>query len=234
MNMSELIVKRKPKSPVSEAYRAIRTNIQFANVDGNLKTILVTSSTPGEGKTTTLSNIALTMADAGHKILIIDCDMRKPRVHRVFGLSNAYGLSDELLSKDWNDEAIYAAVYPNLDVLTSGKIPGNPSELLMSHSFMEYLDFLKPKYDYILIDTPPVIPVTDACVLSKITDGVILVCSAHGVERSVAADAKAALAQVGANIIGVVLNRLNIKELKNYSYYYYYGSEDKKKRRGKK
>ena len=226
--MKELIVNTKPKSPISESYRSIRTNIQFANLDKNLQTIMVTSPTAREGKTTTLSNVALAMADADHRVLIVDCDMRKPRIHKVFEISNIYGMAEILLHGGDYKKALNPTSNENLYIITAGKIPSNPSELLYSNAMKNLIQNLKKDFEYIFIDTPPVVPVTDAAIMSNYVDGVILVCASGVIEIELAQKAKESLENVNANILGVVLNKINTKNDKYSSYYYYYGEEDKK------
>lgn len=225
--MKELIVKNSPKSPISEAYRGIRTNLQFANVDKNFKTIMVTSATAGEGKTTTLCNVAATLADAGNKILIIDCDLRKPRIHKFFNLSNAIGVTDILLNGYDYKKFVNKIEYNNISVLTSGHIPKNPSELLSSESMKKFIELLKMEYDYIMIDTPPVVPVTDGVIMSTYIDRVIMVCSSGELNIDMGKRAKESLEKVGANILGVVLNKVPMNA-KKYEYYYYYHQKDGK------
>ena len=226
--MKELIVNTKPKSPISESYRSIRTNIQFANLDKNLQTIMVTSPTAREGKTTTLSNVALAMADAEHRVLIVDCDMRKPRIHKVFEISNIYGMAEILLHGGDYKKALNPTSNENLYIITAGKIPSNPSELLYSNAMKTLIQNLKKDFEYIFIDAPPVVPVTDAVIMSNYVDGVILVCASGVIEIELAQKAKESLENVNANILGVVLNKINTKNDKYSSYYYYYGEEDKK------
>ena len=226
--MKELIVNTKPKSPISESYRSIRTNIQFANLDKNLQTIMVTSPTAGEGKTTTLSNVALAMADAEHRVLIVDCDMRKPRIHKVFEISNTYGMAEILLHGGDYKKALNPTSNENLYIITAGKIPSNPSELLYSNAMKNLIQNLKKDFEYIFIYAPPVVPVTDAVIMSNYVDGVILVCASGVIEIELAQKAKESLENVNANILGVVLNKINTKNDKYSSYYYYYGEEDKK------
>ena len=225
--MKELIVKNSPKSPISEAYRGIRTNLQFANVDKNFKTIMVTSATAGEGKTTTLCNVAATLADAGNKILIIDCDLRKPRIHKFLNLSNAIGVTDILLNGYDYKKFVNKIEYNNISVLTSGHIPKNPSELLSSESMKKFIELLKMEYDYIMIDTPPVVPVTDGVIMSTYIDRVIMVCSSGELNIDMGKRAKESLEKVGANILGVVLNKVPMNA-KKYEYYYYYHQKDGK------
>lgn len=259
--MSELIVIRNPKSTIAESYRSIRTNIQFANVDKEVKTILVTSAVPEEGKTTTLANLAITMAQNNQKILVVDCDMRKPRIHKTFrGLSNRRGLSNLLMeqndfhtyiqkidvqnmiksleeeakkSKSKNKKAVQEPIVLHdtagaehvIDVITAGTIPDNPSELLNSKAMKQLVDLFKDEYDYILFDTSPVIPVTDAVVMASYLDGVILVVTAGQASVEVIRRAKESLRMVEANILGVVLNKISIKDKKAYNSYYYYQSK---------
>ena len=174
MEEIELIVQHDSKSPISEAYRAVRTNLQFAGADKQLKCISFTSSTPSEGKSTTISNIALAMAQDGKKVLLIDADMRKPVQHRIFGLFNK-GLSNCIAMNMPLDEAIQPSDHPNLDILASGPVPPNPSELLGSQKMDELLRQVKHIYDYVLVDMPPVLAVTDAAVLSQKVDGIVFV-----------------------------------------------------------
>lgn len=224
--MKELIVHNRPKSPISEAYRSIRTNIQFANVDGKLKTILVTSPTTGEGKTTTLSNVAMTLADAGNSVLIIDCDLRKPRIHKFFEISNEKGLTDILLKGRDYKEYVYHSEHTGLHIITSGKIPTNPSELLNSKAMRSFIEKMKNDFDYIFVDSPPVLPVTDAAVMSRYIDAVILVCASGQIEIEAAKRATESLKKVEANILGAVINKIPIKENRYSSYYYYYSNEE--------
>ncbi len=227
--MNEFITYTNPKSPISEAYRGIRTNIQFANIDKKIKTILVTSSTPGEGKTTTLGNLAVVLSANGHKILVVDCDMRKPRVHKAFELSNQKGLSDLLVKGEDYKGYVQRTECCAIDVLTAGKIPGNPSELLYSDAMRKLVEQMKEDYEYILFDTPPVLPVTDAAIMSSYIDGVVLVINSGEIKRDVAKKAKETLTAVNANILGVVMNRVAVEDRKTYQSYYYYQSSDEKK-----
>lgn len=217
-----LVLRENPRSPIAESYRSIRTNIQFANIDGDLKTILFTSSNKSEGKTSTISNIALTMADAGHKVILIDCDFRNSSIHKAFNLTNKHGVTDILLKEEEYAKNIHrVGANRNLDLLTAGQSPSNPSELLYSKSMKKFIDKLKEDYEYVLVDTPPITPVTDATVMSSYIDGVILVCSAGKTEIESLKRAVEALRRVESNIIGVILNKVPSKG--NKSYYYYSG-----------
>lgn len=229
--MQKLVVQQNPKSPVSEAYRTLRTNIQFASLDKDIKTIVITSSGPKEGKSTTSSNLALTLAENSKKVILIDCDLRKPSVHRYFGISNKVGLSN-LLVEDLSQEDVIVKYSENLSILPCGTIPPSPADILSSHKMKTFIEELKYQYDIILLDTPPVIAVTDAQLLAAVADGVLLVASSGEVEKEAICRAKDLLEHVNANILGVVLNKVEIKNRRghSYGYYYYYGGEKKEKR----
>lgn len=222
------ILLKNPKSPISEAYRTLRTNVQFSSVDKNLKVILVTSSGPSEGKTTTAVNLALSFAELNKKTIVIDCDLRKPTVHKRFNLSNQKGLTN-LFVEDITFEETVQRINDNLYVLTSGILPPNPAEMLSSSTFKSFIENLRQSFDVIILDTPPVIAVTDAQVLSTISDGVILVVSSGQADKEAAKRAKELLESVRANIIGVVLNKVEINSRNKYGYYYYYGEAEGKK-----
>ncbi len=226
LDENTIITHTNPKSPVSEAYRVLRTNIQYASIDNPLKTIVITSSGPMEGKTTTVTNLAVTFAQMGSRVLLIDADLRKPKVHKVFMLSNDTGLTNLLTSHEPNSKFIRSTAIPNLDILTSGTIPPNPSELLNSNTMKQFLQKLREEYDIILLDAPPVGSVTDAAIISTYVDGTILVARSAKVEREALKRSRELLDKVNANIIGVVLNHLDKKSQGNYYYYQYYYSED--------
>ncbi|AWI13812.1 CpsD/CapB family tyrosine-protein kinase [Caldibacillus thermoamylovorans] len=215
-----LIAKKDPKSPITEQYRTIRTNIQYASVDQAIRSIVVTSTGPMEGKSTTTANLAVVFAQQGKKTLLIDADLRKPTAHYTFQLPNTFGLTSVLTKQAELMDAVHMTDVENLFVLTSGPIPPNPAELLASVS-MEYL--LKEAYnlyDFILFDTPPVLTVTDAQVLANLADGSILVTSSGTTDRDGAIKAKEILTSAHAKLLGAVLN--NKKADKDTHYYYYY------------
>lgn len=233
---SSLITQINPKSPISEAFRVLRTNIQFSSVDKPLKVIVVTSAGPGEGKTTTISNLAISFAQSGSKVLLIDADLRKPKIHKTFGILNKSGLSNILAQRDDYTKHVNNISAANIDVITCGAIPPNPSELLSSNQMKLFLEKIKQDYDIIFIDAPPVGTVTDAAILSTITDGTIIVAASAQVEIEAVKRAKELLTKVNANIIGVVLNKMEKNSKGNYYYYYYdyYGEDNKTGLRGSK
>ena len=217
-----LIANKDAKSPVSEAYRTIRTNIKFSNIAGKeLKTIMLTSSTPNEGKSTTISNLAVVMAQAGHSVVVCDCDFRNPTQHKIFGLPNK-GLSNCVSTGSDVMEIVQPTKIPNLYVLTSGPVAPNPSELLGSQNMVDIFEKLKQYFDYVLVDTPPIMPVTDAAVVSGKVDGTILIIASGEVSPSIAVEAKKRLEQAGAHMLGVVLNKVDVASTGHYGYGYYY------------
>jgi capsular exopolysaccharide synthesis family protein len=226
-----LIVEKDPKSHVSEAYRTLRTNIQYSSFDEDIKTILVTSPSPSEGKSTTAANLALTQAQADKKVLLMDCDLRKPTVHKKFQISNEKGLSDYLVGEISFDEAV-VKYSDNFYVMPSGKTPPNPAEMLGCNKMKDFFAFKKDEFDCIVIDSPPVLAVTDAQIMSTIVDGVILVVSSGETEKEAGIKAKELLLKVNANILGAVMCKVPNRSGKNYGYYYYYyGEEETKKKR---
>ncbi|MBB3110571.1 capsular exopolysaccharide synthesis family protein [Paenibacillus phyllosphaerae] len=224
-NKRPLISLLNPKSPVAEAYRSVRTNIDFSSLDTSMQVVMVTSATPGEGKSTTIGNLAVVYAQADKRVLLIDADMRKPTVHHTFRLSNRVGLSSVISRQAEVKAAIQETDIPNLFTLPSGPIPPNPSEMLGSNRMTTLIDELRGQFDLILIDTPPVLAVTDAQIMATKSDGVLLVLEAGRVKRDMALKAKQQMMQVKANIIGVVLNNVKKKNSEGYYYYQYESSE---------
>lgn len=211
----------KPNSRVAEQFRTIRTNIQFSIAMKDLKTLLFSSSAPLEGKTTICTNVAAMFAEQGKKVVIVDADMRRPSIARVFHLKNDVGLSTLITEKYLKiDDVVHQIEMANLDVITSGLIPPNPSELLDSERMDEIIEMLKEKYDLIFFDLPPVVSVTDAQVLATKVDGVILVIRQEVAHVEDVYKAKELLELVDANILGAIFNG----EANNgdYSNYYYY------------
>ena len=224
-NMPAIISLSNPKSPEAEAYRTLRTNLQFSTVDHALQTILVTSSNASEGKTTTICNLAVSFAQIGKKVLIIDGDLRRPRLHTYLGLSNATGISNVLTQNLPVQEAMKEAML-DIQVLTCGPTPPNPAELLNSNRLKELLNQLKQHFDIILIDTPPVGVVTDAAILSTLVDGTLMVIASHQTESDQAVRAMKLLQTVGAKVLGTVLTKVPADRKGYYGYQYYeYHSE---------
>lgn len=216
------IVEKKPNSIIAEAYRTLRTNIQYSSFDKKIRTIVITSSEAGEGKSTTAGNLAISFSQAQKKTIMIDCDLRKPSLHKKFRISNILGLSDVLKGKESLSETIHE-YNEYLDVLTSGKVPPNPAEMLGSRSMSNLLEKLKGEYDIIILDSAPLQAVTDAQILSTKADGTIIVVRAEKTKRDSVIQAKELLQKVDANILGIVLNGVeNIRK----KYYYYYGTEE--------
>jgi non-specific protein-tyrosine kinase len=217
----KLITARHPKSPISEAYRVMRTNLQFSSLDRPLHSLVVTSPQPTEGKTTTVSNLGVVMAQSGKRVILVDSDLRRPSLHKHFGVSNKDGLTSVLLEDEpMLNGRLQATGVDNLQILTSGPLPPNPSELLGSQRMQNLLEQLLEHADIVLFDTPPSLPVTDAAVLATQTDGVLIVTDSGRTRRNTARDTVERLQTVGANTLGVALNRL--KPGRSGAYYYYY------------
>lgn len=206
-------------SPIAEQYRTIRTNIQFASADRKIQTIVVTSSGPSEGKSTTAANIAVVFANAGQRVLLVDADMRKPTVHKTFALSNEAGLSKVLSSNNSVLEMAQPSMVDNLSILTSGPKPPNPSELLGSTRMNQVIDEARHLYDVIIFDMPPVVTVTDAQIMASKADGTLLVVRENVTRKDALTKAKDLLEMVQARVLGVVYN--GTKDVKDQSYYYY-------------
>lgn len=229
-----LVTQNDPKNPAAEAYRVIRTSIQFAQAGKELQTIALTSCTPNEGKSTTIANLAVVLTQAGKSVLLIDCDMRNPTVHKNFNLSNKVGLSSCISMGTALSDAVQKTSIEGLYALTGGVIPPNPSELLGSEQMKNVLQRAKEQYDYVLIDTPPVMPVTDALIVSRFVDGMILVIASAEVKVEMARDVNNQLVNAGANILGVVLNKVRSEHHGyGYGYYYYYGNDGEKHNKSK-
>ncbi|WP_088067467.1 CpsD/CapB family tyrosine-protein kinase [Gottfriedia luciferensis] len=218
-----LITLTNPKSPFAEQYRTVRTNIQFSAIDTTLKTLLVTSSEPSEGKTTTIANLAVTYAQQGKKVLLVDADLRKPQIHVVFKLENFKGLSSVIVQGKSLSDVTQSSKVDNLSILTSGPIPPNPSELLSSVKMKNLVAQMTEEYDVVLFDAPPVLAVTDAQIVSQICDGTILVVRSGYTAKEKVKKSKELLTLVNAKILGTILNRA---EQNKDNYYYYYGNEE--------
>lgn len=219
-NLSEsLVTLTNPRSPVSEAYRTLRTNLEFSSLDKPIKTIVVTSPGLGEGKSTTLANLAVTLAQAEREVILVDCDLRRPSQHEIFGLSNGVGLTTMVVDDGaMKDPPLLDTGVAGLRLLASGPLPPNPSELVGSRRMAEIIGVLGERSDIALFDAPPIVAVTDAAVLASRVDGVLLVIKAGATKRDHAQRANALLEKVNAHLLGVVLN--NIKMDTSYSSYY--------------
>lgn len=229
----KLITVSHPKSPISEAYRVLRTNLQFSSVDQPLKTLLITSPNPTEGKSVTAANLGVVMAQSGKSVILVDADLRRPMLHRIFGVDNKDGLTDALLEAISNlDGHLKPTGIENLRLLNTGPLPPNPSELLGSQRMANLIEQLKAQADVVLFDSPPSLAVTDASVLATQTDGVLVVTDAGETRRAFASRGVEQLRQVGANVVGAVLNRLQQGRGGYYYYYYYYYGDRKRRRRG--
>jgi succinoglycan biosynthesis transport protein ExoP len=225
----DLVTHLAPKSTASEAYRGIRTGLLLSSVDRTPQVILICSAGPSEGKTITAANIAVTMAQAGGKTLLLDCDMRRPKLHRLFGIErNTGGMSNILVGSVCMDDTIVHTLINNMDIIPSGPIPPNPSELLGSHHMKELIERARTRYERIIIDSPPITAVTDAVILSSFVDGVVVVIRAGDTHRQFIKNGLAQLQAVNARILGAVLNGVEMgrDSYYYYQYYYYYYGED--------
>ncbi|WP_254254283.1 CpsD/CapB family tyrosine-protein kinase [Macrococcoides canis] len=219
----KLITHLYPKSTISEQYRMIRSNIMFSGIDNEIKKLVVTSAAPSAGKSTTAANIAVAYAQAGKNVLLIDGDLRKPTVQYTFETKNVFGLSNLITDQININQAVQNTQVENLSIMTSGPIPPNPSELLASKRFKELLSNFEEYFDMIIIDTPPVLAVTDAVIMSTLVDGTILVTNVETNNKHHLMKAKEVLQKSDANILGIVLNNVEKSSKDDYYYYEYYG-----------
>jgi len=216
-----VIVREKPMSPISEQYRSLRSNIKFTMVDGNFKTLIVTSSSQTEGKSTTSANLAVAFAQQDKKVLLVDADLRKPTVHKRFRLRNNIGLTNVLVDKLDFNSVMLKSESENLWFLTSGATPPNPSELLDSNAMKTLVESLREKFDVIIFDAPPVLPVSDAKILGKLCDGALVVLKQSHTKKEHLTECKKELDIAGIKVLGTVLT--NVKVDKDNKNYYYYG-----------
>ena len=212
------VMEKAPKSIDAEAYRSLRSNIEYSSFDDEYRVIVVTSSVPGEGKSTTSGNLAIALAQSGNSVLLVDCDMRKPSIHKMFKISNAAGTAELLLRKKLFEE-VANNYNENLTIITAGKIPPNPSEMLASRAMTAFIEEMKKEFKYIILDTPPLQAVTDAQVLSTKADGVLLVVRAGSTKREMVFNSVDLIKKVQGKVIGTVLNGVENKK----NNYYYYG-----------
>ncbi|MBL0060012.1 MAG: polysaccharide biosynthesis tyrosine autokinase [bacterium] len=238
---SKMITRFSPKSPISEAYRSLRTNIQFSDIDNPKRVILMTSSATKDGKSTTCVNLAITFAQTGSRVLLVDSDLRRPTLHNFFNVDKMYGLSNVLIGSLAFSDVIKRTEVENLDLITAGDIPPNPAEMVASERMRVFLEEARSRYDVVLLDSPPVVAVTDAAILTTRADATIMVVSSGMTGRAELKRALGLIQSVGSNVMGVILNGLDIKKMYGsyyyyfhyYQYYYYYGSESGEKKKKK-
>lgn len=230
-----LVTLSAPRSPIAEAYRLLRTNFQFAAVDRPLRRIVITSPGPGDGKSTTAANLAVVFAQGGKNVILVDADLRRPQQHRIFQRTASYGLSTALVDAATPlTSFLQPTDVPGLRLLTSGPIPPNPAELLGSQRMAQLMQVLNQEADMVIVDSPPVLSVADAAILANAADGVVLVADAGRTRREMARRAKESLERAGANLLGMVLNRMTRQTSGYYYYYYYDQSGERSKRRRRK
>lgn len=220
-NGEELVIKTESQSLAAEAFRMLRTNLQYINFESTIKTIVVTSAGMGEGKTLFSANIAAVMAYSGNKVLLVSCDMRRPRLHQIFGLTNETGLASALIEASSVQKVIQRTCIKDLDIVVSGPTPPNTVDLLESERMRQFLEGASQSYDYIIIDSPPITMVTDALVLATYADGVVMLARQGMTKKQAFTNAKASLDKVNAHILGFVINAVNStsSDYNNYGYY---------------
>ena len=218
------IVDKLPKSITAESYRSLRTNIQYSSIDKQVKTLVVTSSNAGEGKSTVAGNLAYTFFQSGKRVLIIDCDLRKPSLHRKFNVSNEVGLTDVLVGTSELNK-VMKKIDDNLYLLTAGTLPPNPAEIIGSNTMENFLDECKINFDYIILDTPPILPVTDSKLLAIKADATVLVVRSEISKLKHVSQAFKELGKVNANVIGTILNDVEV-----HSERLYYNNSTKSKK----
>ncbi|MDQ2085669.1 polysaccharide biosynthesis tyrosine autokinase [Herbivorax sp. ANBcel31] len=225
--LKNLIVKNDPKAAATEAFRELRTNLHYINIDKEVKTLVLTSPSMGDGKSVTAANLAVTLAKSGKKVLIVDADLRKPKVHHYFGVKNNVGLTNIITdTKDSiKSKAIGNTEISNLEIITSGPVPPNPYEMLSSNKMHSFVDEVKDEYDIVIFDTPPVGQVTDAAILAGLADGTMLVLASAGTRIDMAKRACKALEGVNAHMVGTVLTKIDFKKTSYYGYNYSYKYE---------
>ena len=223
-----LVVQADPKSPRAESFRTLRTNVQFVMVERR-NSFVVTSSLPGEGKTTTSTNLAITLSQLGSRVLLVDADLRRPKISEYLGIEGAVGLTDVLVGRAEFDDVVQEWGVSNLHVLPAGQVPPNPSELLGSHTMVDLLARFESDYDIVIFDSAPLLPVTDAAILARVTGGAIIVAAAGKTHKNQFQAGLKNLVNVDAPVMGVILTMLPTKGVDSYGYgqygYGYYGAD---------
>lgn len=212
-----------PRATMAEALRRLRTNLQFVSVDKPMRSLVITSATPGDGKTTIASNLAVIYAQAGSKVLLIDGDLRRPTLHQVFSIPNIVGLSSLMIGACQVKEAIQETTVPGVSVILSGPLPPNPAELLGSERMKNLVTELQEQYDLTILDSPPVAAVSDPLILSTLADGTLLVVAHGRTKRDLVQQAASSLKRVKANMVGVVMNQVPADGSEYYYYSKHYG-----------
>ncbi len=223
----EILYLSRPNLPAAEGYRSLRTNIQFVNIERKIKSILVTSASPGEGKTTVLLNLAASLSEMGKKVIVMEADLRRPVMEKFFKTEGRKGLTSVLMETCSLEEALYQTDYPRLQVLFSGPKPPNPAELISSQRMEDLIEQLTEMADYLLIDSPPILATSDALAISNKVDGILLVAYYGTASRDTAKRAADQLNRLKANVIGVVINNVQAAERYGYYHYYYYHAPEK-------
>jgi len=225
----KLVTWHNPKSPIAETYRILRTNIQFMDIDSNMKSILVTSAGPNEGKSLTTSNLAISIAQNNNKVIVIDADLRKPTLHSIFGVSANPGVTNVLLGQIELSSALQETDIENLSILTSGPLPPNPAEMVGSAKMNELIQKAGDLADVVIIDSPPLMPVTDGALLAAAVNGVVMVIAKDLTRKDQAMKAKDIIASSQTKLLGIVFN---MSGAERKGYYYYYSSDKNQKSSG--
>jgi polysaccharide biosynthesis transport protein len=217
-----LVTLKQPRSPISEAYRVLRTNLRYSGIENPGGVMLVTSAGPGEGKSTTAANLAVSMAQVGKRIVLVDADLRRPSIHKLFAMDNERGLSDLFTEENLTvEDVMQPTAIPSLRVITSGPIPPNPAEMLDSRLMTQVLASLRQNTDMVIVDSPPVLPVADASILGSRCSGAVLVIDSGKTRTEIARRAVTTLERANTKVAGVILNKMGSKQAAGYYYYYY-------------
>jgi capsular exopolysaccharide synthesis family protein len=217
----ELVFHRRPASGLAEAARTIRTNLMFMNPDRPCRTLLVSSAAPSEGKTTVACGIAIALAQSGKRVCIVDCDLRRPRLHRIFDRVGDSGVTSVLLGEATIEDVAKPTIVPNLSSIPTGPLPPNPADVLQSERFRQFIKDLASRFDHVVVDSPPIVAVTDSAIISRLVDGTVFVVRAFQTGKYLGVQGLRTLRDVEATIVGAVLNAVDLDH-HEYAYYYYY------------